>query len=193
MRYSIAALLFCIFSGGALAQVEVPHTFESGERARASEVNENFEFLAERIAALESLVAPTADSLAGTYDYFEVSVDVDDLPQESYGIAGASVFGTVTFNADGTGSGDLTENYRQITTFETNKTVDATSGATQVKETDITLNVTSEPNDFDFTWTLSGNTISVGDESFVVSGGIMVGRVSNEGQGGLAILVRRPD
>ncbi len=45
MRYSLTALLLCVFSSTASAQTTMPHTFVAGTAAKASDVNDNFKAL----------------------------------------------------------------------------------------------------------------------------------------------------
>jgi hypothetical protein len=62
---------------------DVPNTFSAGQRARASEVNENFEDLDSRVSAMESAVAAVVDYLSvyyatdTTYTYEDVTDNND--------------------------------------------------------------------------------------------------------------------
>ena len=113
------AVLALALAAASSAQAQVPYTFVNGQPADANQVNANFDALVAAIDALtarvDALEASTSESLAGNYDYFEVTTDVDDLGPNSSGIAGGGAFGTVVLNSNGTGSVAITSQYRQIT------------------------------------------------------------------------------
>lgn len=199
MRYSYVGFLLLLLSSAVFAETTVPYTFVSGTAAKASEVNADFAALVTainnleaKVTALEAKVVPsTAASLAGTYDVYEVTIDVDDLGIHSglqyYGIAGSAASGTAVFNADGTGQLNQTKQYRQLqfaqATYPDNQTNDHVSLADN-----------PETDNAPFSWTFSGGVVTVGDTSFVVAGQLLIGRVlSTDGQGhnGIVILVRR--
>ena len=68
IRFGTAVLL--LSCGIALAQTEVPHTFESGTPARAAEVNENFAALEQGIRQLEAVVVD------GVLDFSNPAIDI---------------------------------------------------------------------------------------------------------------------
>jgi hypothetical protein len=180
-----ASLLVIALADGATA-ASVPHTFTPGTVASASEVNANFAALVEAVSALEAKVDPqTAEALAGTYDYFEVKIDVDDLSSSSKSIAGAGTSGTVVLNADGSGHASLSGSYRQL----------ALSGVDNAGDETVDLNFASIPEtvDDDITWSLSNGIVTIdGAGSFAVVGRLLIESViDSEGQNGIVILARR--
>jgi hypothetical protein len=191
------ALFVAVLAPVAAEAASVPNTFSANTAAKASEVNANFTALVNAVTTLEQKVAAlengqTASAgIAGTYDLFEVFVDVDQNNGENYGVAGATMTGSITFNNNGSGSGSSTESYRQLAISESNISV---SGQT-VKQTDVRLNENNNTESFSFTWTQSGNTVTVDadvDQVFVRAGNLLIGRLVGEGRNGLSILVRRP-
>lgn len=60
----VSILLICMF-GLAYSQVQVPHTFQAGQPARASEVNDNFSALAADINAVAAAATPMAFRFVG--------------------------------------------------------------------------------------------------------------------------------
>jgi hypothetical protein len=187
-----------LVSGAALA-ASVPHTFTSGTPAVASEVNDNFSALVAAVTSLEARLtalettgvpAPTMASVAGTYDVFEVSVDVDDLGtnggNHGFGVAGSGSSGTIVFNSDGSGQINITKQYRQL-----NLSAYEAGG---FHYAGVQLNDAPETNTGAMTWTFSNGVVTAGDTSFVVAGPVLIGRIlSTDGQGhnGIIILVRR--
>ena len=78
---TIRTFALLLISGAVAAQTEVPHTFESGEPARASEVNENFgalaaaiNDLADAIRELEGESSPAGETVL---DFSSVVVEID--------------------------------------------------------------------------------------------------------------------
>ena len=187
VRFAILAL----FNTATLA-ASVPHIFTAGSPALASEVNANFAALVTavttletKVAALEAKVGPhTTASLAGTYDYFEVRIDVDNLSATLNAIAGAGVSGTVVLNANGTGQANTSESYRQLT-FNAVVTGDNT---VQVGFNNIPA-TTSQA----ITWSFANGVVTIsGGNNFVVVGQLLMQSMVNfEGQNGIAILARR--
>jgi hypothetical protein len=200
---SLAVLaLVSALASSALAQV--PYTFANGEPADANQVNANFDALVTALDALsvrvDALEASTAASLAGTYVYFEVTTDVDDLGPNSYGIAGGGAFGTVVLNSDGTGSVAITSQYRQITFWHQSLLVGNVdnTGSVGIESTDVNRNDSPETIDTGVTWSLSDGVVTVstgdGDIGFAVAGRILVSSISStdgEGHNGIGLLVRR--
>ena len=80
MRITTACALLSL-SCAALAQTEVPHIFESGQPARASEVNENFGSLEEAVndlvEAVRQLEEDAESAGATVLDFTNVVVEID--------------------------------------------------------------------------------------------------------------------
>jgi len=199
---------FCVLAAflasGSSALAAVPFTFSNGQPANAVEVNANFGALVTAIDALaarvDALESTTTASLAGTYDYFEVKVDVDNTGPNSYSMAGGGSSGTVVLNADGTGSVNLTTEYRQLTFNDQTELCGnvANSGSVSVHSTDVVHLNTPETNNQPITWTLSAGVVTVstgdGDASFVVAGRMLIEGISStdgEGQNGIVLMLRR--
>lgn len=165
----------------------VPHTFTAGTVASAAEVNANFEALVAAVNALEAKLGPhSMASLAGTYDYFEVKIDVDNLSASSKSIAGGASTGTIVLNANGTGQANVTSSYRQVT-----------FNAVLAQEGDNTMqaaffNVPESDNE-PLTWSYADGVVSVpGAGDFIVVGQLLMQSMLNEeGQNGISILARR--
>jgi hypothetical protein len=188
-------LALSLLSSAALA-ASVPNTFTAGDTARASDMNANFaavvtalNTLEAKVAALEAVVGPqTMASLAGTYDLFDVAVDVDSAGAGQATIAGLAVYGTVVFNANGTGSNSSNTQYRQVALATS--TVDANN-------TNTTVQVSSNPwtNSDPFSWSFANGVVTVttpaGNASFRVVGQLLIGNILNEGQSGISIAARR--
>ena len=64
MKFRSGLLLFAFAWGTSVAQTPVPHVFESGQPARASEVNENFDALSSNVDANSNAISAMGDSLA---------------------------------------------------------------------------------------------------------------------------------
>jgi len=184
LRFVILPLFAAAFGTAALA-ASVPHTFVPGTTASAAEVNANFAALVAAVTALETKVAPqTMESLAGTYDYFEVKIDVDNLSGTSKSIAGGATSGTVVLNANGTGQIDLSHSYRQLT-FNAVVTGDNT----------VQLGFFNTPgaDSGPITWSFANGVVTIpGGGDFVVVGQLLMQSMKNEeGQNGISILARR--
>jgi hypothetical protein len=85
MKVRLGILLFTLASGMTVAQTQVPHTFSSGQPARASDVNENF-------SALEAAVNRNADDIAAIGSSSSSGFDlalVDGTTGVQVGISGA--------------------------------------------------------------------------------------------------------
>jgi len=114
MRKGIAAVVLILFAVAAHAQVNVPHTFNSGAAARASEVNANFHALANAINHLSARMdrvdgggAGNA-SLSGTYRIFGFQTGL--LADKAPGTVETITYsGTLSFAPDGMYSGSLDE------------------------------------------------------------------------------------
>lgn len=173
------------FLATAAMAASVPHTFAPGNLASATQVNENFAALVAAVSALEAKLGPqTTESLAGTYDYFELKIDVDNLSATSKSIAGGATSGTVVLNADGSGQVSLSSSYRQLT-------FNAVTGGDQTVQ--LGFFNTPETNNDAFTWSFANGKITTpeGGDFFVV-GQLLIQSIKNsEGQNGLAILARR--
>lgn len=183
-RIVLASFLVASLATGAGA-ASVPHTFVPGGVASADEVNANFAALVAAVTALENKVGPqTMETLAGTYDYFEIRIDVDNLSGTSKSIAGAGTSGTVVLNSNGTGQLNLSTSYRQVT-FNAVTNGDATVQLAF-------FNVPESENGA-ITWSLAGGVVTVPEGGdFTVVGPLLIKSIVNqEGQNGIAILARR--
>ncbi len=183
-RFVLAPLVATALAATAQA-ASVPHTFVTGGIASAAEVNANFAALVDAVTALEAKVGPqTAETLAGTYDYFEIKIDVDSLSASSKSIAGAGTSGTVVLNANGTGQLNLSTSYRQLT-FNA-----VTTGDNTLQNAFFN---TPETNNDALTWTFSNGVVTIPEGgSFVAVGQLLIQSIVNEeGQNGIAILARR--
>lgn len=201
MRFAILSL----FSTAALA-ASVPHTFTAGDLARAQDMNANFTALTTavtaleaKVAALEAKVGPhTMASLAGTYDVYEVAVDVDNLTLTSTGIAGSVASGTVVLDASGTGEFNTTKTYRQVAVNReavadvalSTDNVNITTTRT-IQSTTSQVNVSSEGTSGSFTWSYSSGVLTIDNRGFAVAGQLLLGTLTGEGQTGIQIFVRR--
>jgi hypothetical protein len=183
-----AALSVVAALAGNAPAASVPHTFTAGTVASAAEVNANFAALVEAINALEAKVDPQdAAALAGTYDYFELRIDVDNINASAKSIAGQGTSGTVVLNSDGSGHANLSGQYRQIGFSEVN-------GADQDATVEVNFGSTPESVDEDISWSYTNGVVTVADsgESFAVVGRLLIrGMVNDEGQSGIIILTRR--
>ena len=200
---SVAVLALALATASS-ALADVPYTFVNGQPADANQVNANFDALVTALDALtarvDALEASTSASLAGTYDYFEVTTDVDGLGPNSYGVAGGGASGTVVLDSNGTGSVDITSQYRQLTFWHQSLLVGNVdnTGSVGIESTGVNLNDSPETINGSVTWSLSNGVVTVstgeGDLSFVVAGRILIHSISStdgEGHNGLALLVRR--
>lgn len=184
VRFVLVSLFSLAFGTTALA-ASVPHTFTSGTTAFASEVNANFAALVSAINALEAKIGPhTMATLAGTYDYFEFKMDVDNISSTSTNIAGVGVSGTLVLNADGTGQINTSISYRQVTLNE------VTTGDLTVQVGFLNPPMTEN---LAITWSLAGAVVTIpGGGDFAVVGQLLIHSTINfEGQNGLTILARR--
>ena len=129
-RYSfiVAAVLV---SAAVVYAASVPYTFSSGTVAKSSEVNANFQALAD---AMNNRTSATLANMAGTWNYRSAGSFLDALNGNR--LCTNSHTGTLTLNADGTWSDNQadTNNYCQGGGVQTN------TGAT-----------------FTGTWTVSAN------------------------------------
>ena len=114
MRQEIAALVIWLIAVSANAQTNVPHSFSSGQPARASEVNANFNTLGNAINALAARIdrieggALTNASIAGAYRIFGFQTGL--FAGTTSGLVEAITYsGTLTLLADGTYKGSLVE------------------------------------------------------------------------------------
>lgn len=182
--FTIASVLGTACGTTALA-ASVPYTFSPGGIASAAEVNANFAALVAAVTALETKVGPqTTATLAGTYDYFELRIDVDDLGANSKSIAGTGTVGTVVLNANGTGQVDLSTSYRQLT-FNAVTTADKTLVANFLDTPTTDSNA--------ITWSFADGVVTIpSGGTFVVVDRLLIQSVLNqEGQNGIVILARR--
>lgn len=183
---AMLSLSVMLFSTAAPA-ASVPHTFVPGGLASAAEVNENFAALVAAVTALEAKVDPqTMESLAGTYDYFEVKIDVDNLSGTSKSIAGGATSGTVVLNANGTGQIDLSRSYRQVTFSAVNVTEND-------KSVQLAFFNVPETENGAITWSFANGVVTVpGGGTFAMAGQVLIQSFLNEeGQNGITILARR--
>ena len=161
-------LAFVAYSTIAVAApVTVPNTFTAGTPAKAADVNANFQALvtaintlSARVDKLDGTTAITAADVVGTYTMNGLMVQVFKGPQAAgtpgvtYDTAGSgAVSGTVTINADGTGSvSPISINFSQMDMPE----YDPMNPASVAN---VTSGITTAPGE-NFTWTLTGNTIT---------------------------------
>ena len=99
MRLSIRLLgivVLCVFALQAQAQIEVPHVFEPGTTARASEVNANFDALEAAAAENADGVATNANSIAGSAN--SVDENFESIGENSSAIS--TLQGEVILNTD---------------------------------------------------------------------------------------------
>ena len=194
-RHKLLLISLVVFAIPYSVFSQVPHTFTDGTPARAEEVNANFDALVSTLAALtarvDALESATTASLAGTYNYFEVKVDVDQNGSNSFSIAGGSASGTVVLNANGTGTISLNSQYRQLTFNEQAVQIENVN----VLSTDVAHFNTPETINNSITWSHSAGVLSIatgeGNANFVVAGRILVESISSEGQNGVTLMVRR--
>lgn len=106
-RYSFIAAAILV-SAAAVYAASVPYTFSSGTVAKSSEVNANFQALAD---AMNNRTSATLANMAGTWNYSMTGSFVEVLNGNR--LCTMSRTGTLTFNADGTYSDNQadTNNY----------------------------------------------------------------------------------
>lgn len=183
MNKTVGFIILSLFNTAALA-ASVPNTFSAGAIASADEVNANFAALVAAVTALEAKVNPaTMADLAGTYNYFEVIIDVDNLSATSNSMAGSATSGTVVLNADGSGTASTSTTYRQ-------QTFNAVTTGDNTVAVDF-FNTPSTSNNA-ISWSLSNGVVTIsGGGSFTVVGQLLINSIKNvEGQNGLVILAR---
>jgi hypothetical protein len=138
--------------------------------------------------------------MAGTYDLIQVAIDVESTDANNYTVAGKSVSGILVFNANGTGTFNITEYRRQVGFNPIQQSVRnaSDSGSTSVTSTGIQLMNTTESDSGTLSWTLSNGVVTVTTFdgtvlTYIVAGSkILIDGINNdEGQNGLNILVRR--
>ena len=114
-------------------------------------------------------------------------------------IAGPSGRGTVVVSTGGTGNAAINQNYRQLAfNRETVQVGNASNSGTQdVNTTSVGFNSNTALEGGDFTWSLTGNVVTVNPVdgaplTFVVFGKLLI-QSGYDGEGGnnLSILVRR--
>lgn len=186
--------------------------FVSGQPAVAADMNDRFTDLVNKVNqlqaqldALQAYAGPrTTANLAGVYDLFEVSTDVDNNCPTCFSIAGTSSAGTVTFNADGTGVLSTLYQYRQLSFNMQNHLVgfpqppgdNNNSGSMSVNAATVQLNNDPETENSLFNWSISGDVVTVetedGPVNLIVAGRMMVfSEDPSEGHNGISVLVRR--
>src|SRR4051812_7194615 len=159
MGKGLVALGLVLLAGAAHAQTSVPHSFSSGQPARAAEVNANFQALATAINNLTARVdrlegaAVTAANVAGTYQLFGLQTGI--APSGSGLIETITYTGTVTLAGGGTYTGSLTESANVLgvgnpPNLSSRSPTDALAGSYSINSTRITLNTFggSDPIDF---------------------------------------------
>lgn len=118
LRQVIGMLTAVIVGATALAyaSVTIPYTFTSGSTASSTEVNANFQALAN---AINNRTSATLANMAGTWSYtsFGSSLSGDNLCTVTH-------FGTLTLNADGT--------FSEVEPDTTNSCVSGASGTSGV-------------------------------------------------------------
>ena len=179
-------------------------TFKDGDTAVAAQVNANFTALitaindnAARITALETGVA-SSSSVAGTYDLLEMSVDIDPAGSDSYALSGKNVSGSVTLNANGTGTFSTNEYYRTLGFNHIGIQVrnSGDNGTATVNTHTIGFSESTTPESGSLTWTLSNGVVTLNVEGsnlpFMVAGSrlLMQSYHDDEGQIGIIFLVR---
>ena len=160
---NLLVFMICVTTHFPALAEDVPNTFIAGEPADAEDVNANFstlvtqiEALQAQVAALEALnAAPTMASVAGTHAVAELGMSLlensgQPANSESVGIGMFGISGTVTFNANGTGTASTTEidNHLSISSF--NDTINPEN--TDLFFDTFTDTIPSEA----FTWSLGG-------------------------------------
>jgi len=196
----------------AWATYSSPQTFYPNQPALASEVNDNFNSLEDKINqlqaqldALEAYAGPrTAATLVGVYDIFDVYTDVNNECPTCFSIAGTSGGGTVTFNADGTGiySGNyiaqrLHFNMQNYSVGFPQPIGDQNNAGSQsVSAATVGLHNNTQVESSPFTWSIDGGVVTIqtedGSTTAVVAGRMMVfAEDPSEGMHGVSIMVRR--
>lgn len=182
---SLAALTLVAFSALSLAATTVPHTFTAGAPARAAEVNANFQALvtaidtlSARVDKLDGTTPLTMADLAGTYAIHAITTELKtDVATSSPAVAAYSTVGTLTFNANGTGTTAVTDNGTRLL---------FTPEPFQFQSINLPFNQT-------FAWSVSGNVLNAdGDLFLVVPGGriLVKSGVPGAGTNHLVLLVR---
>lgn len=103
LRQVIGMLTAVIVGGAALAyasSVTIPYTFTSGSTASSSEVNANFQALAN---AINNRTDATLANMAGTWSYNSFGSWLNGNPPNA-GLCVTATNGTITLNTDGTSS-----------------------------------------------------------------------------------------
>jgi type IV pilus assembly protein PilA len=167
-RYLLLAAV--VVSANAVAQSQVPNTFEAGQPARAAEVNENFESLDQRIQQLETAPSPVTEQVStaiplasetrflfAEYHQFRGSFPADNdaagalLPADiqndfvsSVAITGDKVVVTFDNNADASIQNDALEFISNITGDGIYFTCNPTGGVVAVFDSDSCI-IADEP------------------------------------------------
>jgi len=203
---NLLVLLICLVSGRVVL-AEVPYTCAPDQPAYAEQVNANFSTLVTQIEQLQAQIAdmqslvdtPTIESIPGTYDYVELSVQAQQNGTNNYGVGGSSGTGVVVLNADGTGSVNSSDSNRMLNFNTQTKNVrrgDDTCCET-VNSTSVQPGGDSSSDSGTFTWSYSNNILTVNSDqvmTFYPAGGrIFVNRGydATEGRNSLLIVVRR--
>jgi len=203
-RSLIVVLYAVMFSLSATAQV--PFTFSAGQPAVADEVNANFTALVAQIQALQTQLdalqnyagPPSTQTIPGTYAFIELAVDVDQISANNFSVAGESSTGTAVFNADGTGSVNSSDGYRQLSFLTQSLMVRSSdgNGTTPINSTSVQLTNSPSSDAGNFTWTYSGNVLTVNSDTVLQFYGagsriFVQGGSDAEGRNTLLVLVRR--
>lgn len=197
---NLLVFLICATTHFSVLAQDVPNIFVPGDPANAEDVNENFSALVNQIDALQAQIdalsaVPTMASVAGTYDFFDIGIDVLDQGNGSFAIGGSSGSGFAVLNEDGTGTLNFTESFQQLN-INTETRQDQSVGT--IETTSLLLNNDPDSGVESISWTLNGNTITVtsddeGSTRLLGAGGrILVGTEGDsDGEHILIIAVRR--
>jgi len=178
--------ILALFSTATLA-ASVPNTFTAGTTASAAEVNANFAALVAAVTALEDKVSPTTmAALAGTYDVFEVAIDVDNNSTNGNSIAGTATYGTVTLNANGTLQMNISNQYRELAIYA------PTGAGDQTVNTSVNFFNSPTTSSGAGTWSLAGGVVTIpGAGNFAVVGQLLMHNTLDQGKSGVLIFARR--
>lgn len=179
----LICLLLCSSAYAQTTVPTVPYVFSPSTAAKAEEVNADFAALETKIGQLEADISAlqgqgvSATSIQGTYDIYKLGVKLADNGGGDYEARTSSFSGTVVFNGDGTGTFNAGNNSDTSLSLHSNTNGTSSFGLTN----------SSSPNSGSFSWTISGNKVTVSPSGgsaiiFAFNGGVAVGIDTSDGR-----------